>query len=66
MSAHAINRLQQGRDIVMRPVTDDGLTSYIGTFVVNDQEQLTFEVRVRPQGWEERRNVEFQRRFILD
>lgn len=66
MSAHATNRLGQRRDIVMRPVTEDGLTSYIGTFAVNDQEQLTFEVRVRPQGWEEPRRVEFQRRFILD
>lgn len=66
VSAQATDRVGQTRDIEMRPVTSHGLTSYLGTFDVEDRDQLKFRIRVRPDAWDEARTVEFQRRFILD
>lgn len=66
VSAQATDRVGQTRDIEMRPVTSRGLTSYLGTFDVEDRDQLKFTIRVRPDAWAEARTVEFQRRFILD
>lgn len=66
VSAQATDRVGQTRDIEMRPVTSQGLTSYLGTFDVEDRDQLKFRIRVRPEAWDEVRTVEFQRRFFLD
>lgn len=65
VSVTATNLAEQLRTINMYPVTDDGRTSYIGTFDVHHGDVLDFNIRVRPPDREEPFTVNFERRFFL-
>jgi hypothetical protein len=65
VTAQVRNLLGQVRRIEMREVEENGRFSYLGTFDVDDGDQLRFELRVQRQG-ETPLTVAFERRFLID
>ncbi len=65
VTAVAVDQAGNVRDIKMLEVTENGMTSYMGTFDVENRDHLQFEVQVRSEEWDEPRKVTFDRRFFF-
>ncbi|QOC22422.1 DUF4426 domain-containing protein [Wenzhouxiangella sp. AB-CW3] len=67
VTASAVNRAGQRRNISMREVTEQDAIYYIGTFRVHDEENLDFTVRITPSHSEAAPyELRFEQEFFVD
>ena len=67
VSARAVNLTGQVREIELREIEDDDAIYYIGTFRISNEETLTFEISVRPEGSEQPpARFSFQQQFFVE
>lgn len=50
VTANATNLTGQRREIVLRRISDQGATYYIGQFRIHNEETLNFQIEVMPDG----------------
>lgn len=66
VSATATNLSAQLRDIKIRELEDGGAIYYIGEFPISNEETLSFNIRVQPEGQGESQSISFQQQFFTD
>ncbi len=63
----AKNLLNQKKDIRLIKITEQNQAIYyLGTFALNNQEDVNFEINATPNGTEENISVKFSREFFTD
>ena len=67
IEASAVNLTGQLRAIDLEQIEDDGAVYYIGTFRITNEETLTFNIEVRPEGSQQPAEAfSFQQKFFTD
>lgn len=65
VSARRDNLLDQSEAIEMRPITENGRVSYLGTFAFAPLRNFRFSISARPTGIEQPLAIEFEDRFVV-
>lgn len=61
------NLLNQNKDVKLIKITEENeAVYYLGTFALNNQEDVHFDIKAIPKGSEEVINVKFSREFFTD
>lgn len=61
------NLLNQTKDVKLIKITEGNeAVYYLGTFAMNDQEDVNFEITAKPVGSDENIRVKFSREFFTD
>jgi hypothetical protein len=67
VNASAINLTGQPRDIELQEITEEDAIYYIGTFRIANEETLTFDISVRPEGSSQPPSeFSFQQKFYVE
>lgn len=65
VTAQTVNLTGQRRDIEMREIRDQGAIYYIGTLRITNEEIITFNVSVQPEGRAAPYEFTFQQKFYV-
>jgi hypothetical protein len=66
VKVEAVNLSAQLRSIEMRELSDAGAIYYIGEFPISNNDNLTFNVEVTPDGSETAHAISFKQEFFTD
>jgi hypothetical protein len=66
VEVNATNLLQQEKDIDMRELRDGDAIYYIGEFTVANEEIVTFNISVKPEGADSAHEFMFRQQFYTD
>jgi hypothetical protein len=67
VNASAVNLTGQMRDIELQEITEEDAIYYIGTFRIANEETLTFNIEVRPEGSQQApESFSFQQKFYVE
>lgn len=67
VDASAVNLTGQPRNIELQEIVEDDAIYYIGTFRITNEETLTFNIEVRPEGSDQPADTfSFQQQFYVE